>query len=109
MANHLWEKAKRDLIIKLDGKSPDYLVWEHSVRVSRIVDLITHCPEVNNRVINREALILAGLYHDVGWVLQVRKGDLYPLEVFLRPTTDVQCEIGGDWIEDQLSDTKRWE
>jgi len=105
MAEDLWKKAKHDLCIK-DGETPcDWIVWEHSARVARLAQMISSLPELIDRNVNGPALETAALYHDAGWVFQVRSGVLAAHEVFLRPASDLLREAASDWITQRLKGT----
>ena len=102
MADRLLKRAQSDLSIPVPGVRPDLIVWEHSSRVVRSADAIASLPEVGSKPVDRRALGVAALYHDMGWALQVREGVLTPGEVFLRPTCDLMRELAADWIVNRL-------
>lgn len=102
MAEDLWGRAKHDLYSPAGGTPSDPVVWEHSLRVARLTEVITAAPEVANRVVDRTALTAAALYHDAGWVLQLRAGQIEPGELLCRRTSEQQREQAADWIADRL-------
>ncbi|HPD30867.1 MAG TPA: HD domain-containing protein [Phycisphaerae bacterium] len=102
MADHLWQRAERDLCVAVEKAAPDPIVWEHSARVARICEYISRLPEIAAGSFNPEALTVAALYHAMGWVLQCRAGDISHRELLLRPTPDAYREMAADWIEIHL-------
>lgn len=102
MANSLWQRAERDLCITVQGSAPDPIVWERSARVARMCEYIAQLPEVSAGSFNSEALMVAALYHDMGWVLECRAGRISRSELLLRPTSDAYREMAADWIEVHL-------
>jgi len=101
MADQLGERAKNDLCLEVMGRR-DWLVWHHSDRVCRLAELLVIRPEFADRAVDRAALRAAALYHDAGWVLQVRQGELDARDILLRPTTDLQRQLAADWMRVQL-------
>ncbi len=103
MADTIWQKGKKDLLIRREDGVEDALVWEHSWRVAQIAEKIAAGPEMAKRIVNRQALCVACLYHDMGWVLQTNSGTLQAKELFLKPTTDLQRAMAADWITKHLN------
>lgn len=104
MAEIFFKKAKSDLSIQQRDTTTDLFLWEHSLRVSRLADCILTFPETSRYVVDRQALTVAGLYHDAGWALQVKNGEIEAREILLRPTTDLHRELAADWMEHRLAD-----
>jgi HD superfamily phosphodiesterase len=102
MADQLWNRAERDLCVLMAAMVPDLIVWEHSSRVAKLSAVIATLPEVAMQPIDLPALTAAALYHDAGWVLQARAGEIKPVELLLRPTSDLQRELAADWIFQRL-------
>lgn len=102
MTNQLFQQAERDLLIAVQGSLYDPVVWEHSARVARMAQMIARSPEVATNAPNSEALTVAALYHDMGWVLMVKTGEMSRDELLLRPTTDLCREMAADWMEANL-------
>ncbi|NLX14316.1 MAG: HD domain-containing protein [Phycisphaerales bacterium] len=102
MADFLWQRGKQDLRVRRDDGVEDPLVWEHCGRVARMAEKIASGPEMARYTISRQALYVACLYHDIGWVLQANAGTLPAKELFLKPTTDHQRTIAADWITNNL-------
>ncbi len=103
MPEALWQQARRDLSLRIEGPIPDLTVWEHAARVAKLSVELCGLPELANRVLDRTALTAAALYHDAGWVLQVRAGQVRLADVFLRRTSDEQRELAAHWMTEQLA------
>lgn len=101
MADQLWNTAERDLSIHLPEGSIDPIVWEHSARVARTAELLLDIPELKERTVDRQALVLAALYHDAGWVLQYQSGEIPARDLLLKPSSDLQREIAADWMAER--------
>lgn len=102
MADAIWQRGRKDLRVRRDDGVEDTLVWEHCCRVARLAEKIAVGPEMAKRVIDRQALGVACLYHDIGWVLQANAGTLPAKELLLKPTTDLQRALAADWIAKHL-------
>ena len=104
MADQMWKRAEADLSLGFCCTPPECLVWEHSSRVSHLCESIAAIPELAGAAIDRRALTAAALYHDAGWVLQLRAGEAIPRDLLLRPTCELQRELAAGWIAERLSD-----
>lgn len=103
MSDALWMQAKSDLMVQPPEGPADTVVWEHSLRVVRTVEFIAGLPEVAELGVDRSALSAAGLYHDAGWIVQLREGEVASRELLLRPTSDIQRELAADWLEQRAA------
>ncbi|UCD29449.1 MAG: HD domain-containing protein [Planctomycetota bacterium] len=104
MSDELWKRAAVDLCFQVEYAPVDTVVWEHSSRVTRLADTIVSLQEISTGDVDNNALEVAALYHDAGWVVQVQSGRLLPQEIFLRPATDLLRELGADWTTERLTD-----
>ena len=52
---------------------------------------------------DRAALTAAALYHDAGWAVQCRQGEVDRVEVLTRPVNDVQRELAASLLEASLA------
>lgn len=102
-SDRLEKQAKADLIVRVPGAPDDSVVWEHSVRVSRLAAAIARSPELAHESIDPAALAGAAFYQDSGWVLQVRQGQIAARDLLLRPTSDLQRELAADWMAQRLN------
>lgn len=103
MSDALSMQAKPDLTVQPQGGPADAVVWEHSWRVARTAAFLAELPEVGGSGVDRQALFAAGLYHDAGWVLQWREGEVAIRDLLLRPTSDIQRELAADWLEQRTA------
>ncbi len=104
MPDSLWKRAETDLCLRLTGSPQDPLIWEHSARVAKLAETIRTMPGIPPTDVDPAALAAAALYHDAAWVLQAREGEVQPSEMLLRPCSDLQRELGADWLTDRLKD-----
>jgi hypothetical protein len=102
MASRLWHRAEHDLCIQVPGGPPDLVVWEHAARTARMAMAISQLPEIPQASLDREALTAAALYHDIGWIVQWKAGQVGQDEILLRPTSDISRDLAADWVEAQL-------
>ncbi|HOW70684.1 MAG TPA: HD domain-containing protein [Phycisphaerae bacterium] len=102
MFTDLWARAQNDLCPSTAGGLPDLTIWEHSTRVARLTEIIAGFPEVSRHVLDRAALTLAALYHDIGWLLQLRAGQIRSSDLLLKRTTGRQREMASEWMIDHL-------
>lgn len=85
------------IIQEPDGRS-DPWVWEHSERIERLTRWIARQRDLASRTIDHDALAAAALFHDAGWVVQFRQGQLSRLQLLGRPTSDIQRELGAAFL-----------
>lgn len=96
------KRARADLLITRPHGDPDVFLWEHSVRVAENARRIARLPEVRARSPHEDAIVVAGLYHDAGWVTRVDCGEIDPVEVLLGPTSQPTCEQSALILERSL-------
>ena len=96
------ESASDLLLITRPGSITDYLLFDHSVRVRKLTNIISRFSDFANLRIDRQALAGAAIYHDLGWSIQVRKGLGDPLAVLDRPTSDDQRRQGAELASERL-------
>ncbi len=100
----IWERARRDLVFMDEDGNQDVFLWEHVQRVARNARHIAMLPEVPTRRIDRNALEAAALYHDAGWVCQLREGAVHRLEILCKPTCERQHHLAAALLAESLSD-----
>lgn len=100
----IWSRARGDLVITTDVGTEDLFLWEHSVRVARNAAWIAGLPEVQANAPDVDAIIAAALYHEAGWILRVKEGDISRDEVLLRPMANAHREQGAVYLERRLAD-----
>jgi hypothetical protein len=67
-------------------------------------EMVAELPELSDAAINAEALRIAALYHDAGWAVQVRAGQVSNRRALTRPTNDIQFELAAELVESSLAD-----
>jgi HD superfamily phosphodiesterase len=102
MSEELRERARTDLLVRLQKGRIDPVLWEHADRVACACAAIAAMPGIFSDDLNTEALQAAALYHDSGWQVQYTAGQLEAAEILLRPTSDLCRELGADWMMDRL-------
>jgi uncharacterized protein (DUF1778 family) len=96
------KRARADLILPTSRGEADLFLWEHSCRVAENARIIAVLPTVSARAPHSDAAILAALYHDAGWAVLCRNGELDRLEVHLSPTSAAVCEHAAGLMERSL-------
>jgi hypothetical protein len=87
--------AKQLLTLPMGDTRQDLWLWEHSERVMRLVGLLARLPEVGAKAADPDALAVAALFHDAGWVLEYHQGRCERWQLLTRPTNDLQRELGA--------------
>lgn len=99
----IWKQAEKDHSIIVGPGRSDPVVWEHAARVARLAMQVAEFPEVASERFDATALLAAALYHDAGWVVQLRSGEVSRPEFLTRPTNDEQRDLGAAYLERQLA------
>ncbi len=92
--------ARELLTLPAEAGQSDLWLWEHSERVMRIAELLAQAPETAAQRPNAQALSIAALFHDAGWAIQVRGGQISRWQVLNRPTSDIQRELGAAYLDE---------
>ena len=79
----VWKIARADLVIPTGNGGNDIFLWEHSLRVAKCAFYIAHIPQAQALQPDLLALIVAGLYHESGWITRFRSGEIDRFEVLL--------------------------
>lgn len=91
--------AVRELLILPNGRpTGDPWLLDHTFRVVQLTRLLGDVPELAGERPDPTAAALAALYHDLGWALQVRAGQLSAEQVLTRPTSDVQRDLASNYL-----------
>ena len=98
------DRAKRDLVFADELGNQDVLVYEHGQRVALNARHIATLPGVPGRRIDHAALEAAALYHDAGWVCQVRKGTVHRFEILSKPADEQQRNLAAALLTESLAD-----
>ncbi len=99
----IWECARRDLVFTDQQGNQDVFLWEHAQRVAGNARRIAALTGVSARRMDRAALEAAALYHDAGWVCQLREGTVARLEILCKPTGDLQRDLAAALLTTSLS------
>ncbi len=94
-------RARRDLIIPTGDGGKDVFLWERSARITDTAFRIYRLREAEHEV-HELVLAAVGLYHDAGWVVQVKDRSVRREAVACRLTTPMQRELGADLMEHSL-------
>ncbi len=101
--DQLLKQAESDLTLGGRGSGPaDLTVWEHAHRTLISAELIARLPEVAAKNPEMDVVRVAALYHDAGWIIQVKAGEVDRFRVRCRPTNDVQFELAAGMVEASL-------
>lgn len=90
----------RDLLTLRDGAVADPWLWEHSERVLRLARLLSKAPEAAEDPPDETVVALAALFHDAGWAVQVREGQITRWQILSRPTNELQRELGAGQLQE---------
>jgi hypothetical protein len=88
-------KARECLTLRGNTGAPDLWLLEHSQRVMELSRLLALLPEIGEDRPHRQAVMVAALFHDAGWAVQVQQGQVQVWQVVNRPTNDLQRELGA--------------
>lgn len=94
--------AKDALLLRDASGRTDLWLWEHSQRVANLAQMLAQLPEVAANPPDLTCLAAACLFHDAGWAVQVRQGQVNPWQVLSRPTSDIQRELGAGALQETL-------
>jgi hypothetical protein len=96
------QRAQEYHIVRDDAGQPDLFVWEHVRRVAHCSLILAHLPELSQHQIDLDALEVAALFHDAGWIAQYRQGYHPRLALLGRPTSDLQRDLAVSVIAEVL-------
>ncbi|MFH1110020.1 MAG: hypothetical protein V1790_12630 [Planctomycetota bacterium] len=99
----IWKRARADLVIPTPRGDSDVFLWEHSARVAQTAQHISQLPLIRSQRPNGAAILVAGLYHDGGWVTRFHEGAVERMEILLGPLSEVDYEQGAWLMERSLA------
>jgi hypothetical protein len=99
----IWARARDDLVIVGGKGQEDVFLWEHSARIARCAQLIARLPGVQALAPDIHAVVAASLYHNAGWAVVVREGEIDRCAVLMRPTSVTQREHAIQMMENSLA------
>lgn len=98
----IWNRARADLVIATEHGESDQFLWEHSVRVARNASMIAKLPAARDLPVDTAALLAAALYHEAGWVVRCREGQVKRIEILTRTHHDAHREQSASFLETSL-------
>jgi HD superfamily phosphodiesterase len=99
----IFNRAREDLVINTEQRDQDVFVWEHSVRVTEMARKIAALPPVREAEPDEAAIIAAALYHEAGWIMRLRDGEITRVECLLGTASETQREQGAIMMERSLA------
>jgi hypothetical protein len=96
------KRARGDLVLSTARGTPDIFLWEHSSRVAECARHVARLPEVAAGHPDEVVVYVAGLYHDAGWAIRCRAGEIDRTEVLLTPTSEAACDLAAGLLERSL-------
>lgn len=103
-AKAIWARAEKTMSLVEPGGLVDVFLWEHSKRVVDSIPDILNIAGIQAEELDRMALFTAALYHDAGWIDQVRDGSISRWDILAQPTSDDQRGLGAGLARKQLAD-----
>lgn len=95
----IWSRARDDLVITTACGDKDVLLWEHSSRVARNAQHIVGLPDVEATVADEEAIVVAALYHEAGWIARFNRGEIERSDILVRSTHEDHREESAAMLE----------
>lgn len=96
-------RARADLALATSRGDVDLFLWEHSCRVAESARVISRLPEAAARSPDEAAVYVAGLYHDAGWAIRCKGGEIDRMEILLSPTSESSCDQAATLLEKNLA------
>ncbi len=100
--DQICRQVRPHLVLRAGG-AEDLWLWEHAVRVMRLVRFLCKVPELADDPPDETAALLGAACGNVGWALEVRAGDLHPGLVLHRPTNEQQREAAITALPDLVN------
>jgi hypothetical protein len=98
-SDQLLRLARSELTLGGGSEPEDLRLLDHSLRVAACAQILARVPEVAQHPVDNDVLWVAGLFHELGWAIQVRDGKIERERVMTRPTTDIQLELAAGQVE----------
>lgn len=98
----IWSCAQDDLVVTDDQGHVDVFVWEHATRVARTLKWVVAQRDVPQHPVDQAALTAAALYHDAGWIVQLREGAVSHSQLLCKAASDLQRNLAATLMEQQL-------
>jgi hypothetical protein len=101
-ADAIWNRARTDLVILTEQGDEDPFLWEHSARVANSAQQIAKLSTVQSASPDETAILAAALYHDSGWIVRLKAGEVERREALLRPLSEADREQSAVVLERRL-------
>ncbi len=98
----IWKRARADLTIQMPQGGQDVFLWEHTVRVVRSAEYVIRLPEVQAHQPDEVAVMAAALYHEAGWIVRLREGEIERHEILIGPAPESTCAGSAGVLEEAL-------
>jgi len=98
----VWIKARDDLTVMTDAGDEDPYLWEHSARVATSALAFASLDSLKSRKPDIQAVTAAALYHDSGWAVRFRAGEIRRGEILVRQQPEMHREQGAAQLEASL-------
>ncbi|MFQ5490522.1 MAG: hypothetical protein ACE5GE_07350 [Phycisphaerae bacterium] len=92
------------MVILDEQAREDVFLWERGQRLAGSVAWIASLADVAQDALDPDALLAAALYHDSGWAIQCRDGEIPRSAVLTSPTSDVQRDLAAALVQNRLAD-----
>jgi 5'-deoxynucleotidase YfbR-like HD superfamily hydrolase len=100
----IWARAREDLVIDFGQGQEDVFLWEHTERVTRTTaQIAARAPELRGNEVDLQVLTAAALYHDAGWIVQLRDEAVARTGILCSPLSDLQRDLGASLMEQRLA------
>ena len=99
----LYELAKAELLFRHSDGVIDYRLWEHTERVVALTHKLAGQRKLPANSYDADALLAAALFHVAGWAEQLRAAQISRLQLLVKPTNDVQRELGATILQEKAS------
>ena len=99
----IWARARADLVITTSRGCEEVVLWEHSARVARNARQIASLPEVATTGADEAAVVIAALYHEAGWVVRYKRGEIELTDILTVSPPEDHREQGAAMLERRLT------
>ena len=97
-------RAQRNLVLVTREGLRDVRLWEHSQRVTETAFKIAQLPGVPADNVDGVVLLVVGLYHDAGWVVQCSEDEISRESIGTKPTSPLQRDLGAVLMEENMKE-----
>lgn len=101
--DEMWSRARADLVVTNARGEEDVFLWEHSSRVAQNVRQILALPDVDASGVSEVAVVAAALYHESGWIVRLKRGEIDRYEILVRSAGEDHQEESAVMLEQCMS------